>query len=276
MSPLTAGLATVGATLSYGTATVLQASAVQRSGDGPLLRRVLGQSRYLLGLALDLAGFALGVLALRTLPLFLVQAALAASIGVTALLSVRWLGSTLHRAEGVGLAVLALGLLLLAAAAGPGRSTGLPTEVLWIGGPALLLTALTVPSRPRLAGVVAGLAGAVAGIAARSLVVPHPLWRLALSPVALLLAVAGAVCAWSFAVALEASSPATATAACFGVSTVVPAVVGLTLLGDGLRAGFGPAVVLGVLLVVGATVALARFAAAEPAAAGFPPAAATA
>ncbi len=72
------------AALAYGAGSVLQAQGVGAACNGGA--QLLAQRRYVLGLALDLLGFLATAVALRSLPLFLVQSALAGSIGVTALL----------------------------------------------------------------------------------------------------------------------------------------------------------------------------------------------
>ena len=68
-------------TVSYGVATVLQAVGARRglsAGhlDVKLIARTRRQSLYLTGLALDAVGFVAALVALRTLPLFVVQAAI--------------------------------------------------------------------------------------------------------------------------------------------------------------------------------------------------------
>ena len=76
-------VAAVAAAVCYGVASVLQAVGARRVSAGNPLR-ALTQPPYLAGLALDGLGFAAQVLALRSLPVFAVQAALAASLAVTA------------------------------------------------------------------------------------------------------------------------------------------------------------------------------------------------
>ncbi len=78
------------AALSYGIGSVMQAAAARKAEaranlDPMLLVRLVGELPYVSGLALDLLGFVASVVALRTLPLFVVQSAVAASVGVTAI-----------------------------------------------------------------------------------------------------------------------------------------------------------------------------------------------
>ena len=116
-----------------------------------------------------------------------------------------------------------------------------------------------------LLAAVAGLAGGTAGICARALDPPDHLLQLLLQPSALALAGYGVVCAWAFAQALRSASVTVVTATCFAVSTVVPALVGLAVLGDRTRPGWGAAAAIGVLAVLGATAVLAGRAGLVPA-----------
>ncbi len=56
-------------------------------------------------------------MALRVLPLFVVESAIAASVGVTALVAVRFLGARLSASDRVALVVLGIGLIALAVSA---------------------------------------------------------------------------------------------------------------------------------------------------------------
>ncbi len=103
---------------AYGVANLLQSAAAARTTvhhtfDPGLLLRLAGQRTYLLGLLCQALGFLLAFLARRDLPLFLVQASVAAGLGVTALLGVLILKWTLPGAE-ITLLALLLGVALIA------------------------------------------------------------------------------------------------------------------------------------------------------------------
>ena len=70
------------ANVSYGFGTILQAAGARRASaaehlDVMLFARLSRQLPYIAGLGLDLVGFIASLVALRTLPLFVVQAAIA-------------------------------------------------------------------------------------------------------------------------------------------------------------------------------------------------------
>lgn len=259
------------AAIFYGFGSVLQAVAAARTRSGAaldprLLARLLTQGPYLAGVGLDAVGFVASVLALRTLPLFLVESAVASSIAVTAVLAARFLHVTLHRAQVLALAAVAVGLVLLAASAQPDAGRALTTRGGYVLAGGVVLTVVVAALSARLpagrAGAVlaadAGLAFAGVGVAARTVVLPHPLWHLAGDPVAWSLAAYGVLGMLLFSGALQRGSVTTATAITFAVETVVPALVGLTLLGDRARAGFAPVAVGGFVVTLLGCLALAR------------------
>ena len=99
-------LLALGCSVCYGSASVLQAHATRsvESGSGSgidpaLLIRAGRQWRYLAGIGLDCLGFLLQVAALRMVPIYVVAAALAASIAVTGIVSAWLLSAHLSQAE---------------------------------------------------------------------------------------------------------------------------------------------------------------------------------
>lgn len=259
------------AALSYGTASVMQAAAARRTDKRPhldamLLVRLVRQLPYIAGLALDLVGFIASVVALRNLPLFMVQSVIAGSVGVTAIVASVVFGIQLRRYEMVALVGLVVGFALLAVSAQPEHATVLarPGRIVLVAG--VVLVALVGVIGARLdehtasvaLAVGAGLSWAGTGIAARVLQVPAPLWHLAVDPVALALAAYGVLGTLLFATSLQRGSVTAAAALVFSVETVVPAGIGVAFLGDHARPHFQAAAVLGIIAAVGASITLAR------------------
>jgi hypothetical protein len=266
---VTLGLvSTLVAALCYGFGSILQAMAAARGSAGTgldlmLVARLIGQWRYLCGLAVDLVAFGAMVVALRTLPLFVVQAAVASSVGVTAVGAHYVLGTTFERRERVALTVLIAGLILLGIAGRPEHAARLGEP-----GPALVLASAAVVAvlgaglarSGRAAAALAAVAGAsfgAVGIAARAFEVPHRLVDLAGNPLAYAIVAHGILGAVLFAAALQRGAVTTVAAITFAVETVVPAGVGLTVLGDHARPGLLPLALVGFVLTVTASIGLA-------------------
>ncbi len=265
-------LCAVLAALCYGSASVLQATSAQQAAasenlDPRLLMRLFGQLPYLIGLALDGVGFVAAVVALQLRqPLFVVQAIVAGSVGVTAgLVALR--GNRLSRSEWLALTALGSGLVLLALSAGTERDEVLGTGWYWAmvaaTVPVALLGAVGLRLKQTAAAVVlgtaAGLAFAITAVAARALNLPHPWWRLLLSPALYAIVVGGLLGMLLFAAALQRVSVTTVTALVLGTETVVPSALGLAFLGDTIRPGFPAVAVAGLVLALVGAGLLAKF-----------------
>lgn len=257
------------AALAYGSASVLQAIGAHRADssqglDPRLMVRLTRSAPYVLGVALDLAAFLASLVALRTLPLFLVQAAVASSIGVTAVIAAA-IGVSLVRRDILSLTVLGAGLMLLAVSAQPEQGMPLTLAARWVllasvvvlGAAGAAVARHTVPSSAPALAVLAGLAFTVVAVAARSLTVPSPLWHVLSDPAFWAITTQGGLGMLLFTTALQRGSVTSTTALMFAVETVVPAWIGLSLLGDTTRPGYALIAALGFVLTIAGTVALA-------------------
>ncbi|WP_270888956.1 hypothetical protein [Pedococcus sp. 5OH_020] len=266
------------AALAYGAATVLQAIGVRRFADAPLrpwTHRIWAGRLYAVGLSLDAAGFLASVLALRTLPLFVVESAIASSVGVTAVLSAVVLQVRLEEREKVALAWTSAGLVALAFSARQGpalRPDPAGTLVLCGVVPVAMVLALgwRLPRDSKLGvtllSAAAGLGFGGVGVAARVLELPQPWWHAVGDPLVIALVLHTALAMTAYAVALERVRATTVAAVTFVVETLVPAAIGLLWLGDAVRHGPGWVLVavLGFAATLAGSIALASHA--EPAA----------
>jgi len=262
--------------VATGTATIMQARAAGRAVErsvGPLrsLLATLRQGWYIAGIGLDLVGFVASVVALHHLPLFVVQAVVSGSVGVTAGLAAL-LGVRLGRTEVACLVVLGLGLIMLAlsaAAEPPHALTGyrpwlLVAAVAPVG--LLGLVGLRLPTRhgtgaaAAVLALAAGLGFTVVAVASRTLVVPPHWWRLFVSPTVLAIVAAGGLGMAMFAFALQRGTATTVAAISFATETVLPAAIGLLVLGDSPRTGYAGVAAAGFVATVAAAIALARYA----------------
>ncbi|MEV4436301.1 hypothetical protein [Streptomyces sp. NPDC049585] len=263
----------LGSAVCFGTASVLQAVAARAteagSGSGVdtvLLVRVVRQWRYLAGLALDGLGFLLELVALRSLPIYAVGAALAASLAVTAVTASRVLRVRLSGIEWAAVAVVCGGLALLALASGSeGSGTGstaLRVGVLCVAAGVLAIGAAAgrLPGRARAAtlGLGAGLGFGVVEVAVR-LIDDLSLPALLTNPASYALLLGGGAAFLLLTSALHRGSVTAATAGMVIGETLGPAWVGVAWLGDTTRPGLLPLAVAGFTLAVLGALALARF-----------------
>ncbi|NUU17858.1 hypothetical protein HP550_11425 [Cellulomonas humilata] len=276
-------LCVAGAALCSGTAIVLQAVAVRRLPpearlDAALVGGLARNPVYLLALVLVATGFALSFVALRTLPLFAVQAGRASSLAVAALLAVTVLGARLRWTDWLGLAGVGTGLVLLASTVESRPASELGAAATWVvvGGTAALgvaavLTALGPPSTRRglVLAVLAGGAFAVLALGART----APSWHrvdLLTDPLVWCAAVSGGLGLASSAIALRRAPVVAVTALMVGVETVTGALLGIVLAGDRPAPGSAAAAACGFVLVLVGAVVVARFGTPETVAAATP------
>jgi drug/metabolite transporter (DMT)-like permease len=268
-------LLALGCSVCYGTASVLQAAAARsvepgsNSGvDAVLLLRAARQWRYLAGLGLDGLGFLLQVAALRMVPIYVVAAALAASIAVTGIVSAWVLSARLSSAEWTAVGVVCISLAVLACAAGPGHFRHAPAGLGWalLGVVAAIFVAGAAAGRlpDRLRALALGLASGtgfgVVEVGVRLLESIDPTKRsFYTNPALYALAAGGAAGFLLLTSALHRGSVTTAVAGMVVGETIAPALVGVVWLGDSARAGLGWVVVVGFVVAVSATLVLARF-----------------
>ena len=268
-------LLALGCAVCYGSASVLQAAATRSveagSGSGVdtvLLMRAARQWRYLVGMGLDALGFVLQVAALRLVPIYVVAAALAASIAVTGVVAAWVLSSRLSPAEWKAVGVVCASLVVLALAAGPGDHQRAPAWLGWalVGVVAAVFVAGAaagrMSDRPRALalGLGAGSGFGVVEVGVRLIAVTDPAAPSLFADPALYAAAAGGVAGFLLLTsALHRGSVTTTVAGMVIGETIAPAVVGAVWLGDRARDGLGWVVVVGFAVAVSATLLLARF-----------------
>lgn len=260
------------AALCYGVASTVQAVVAQGTEDDKhgvdprLLIRLLRQWKYLASIALDLVGLVAQIAALRTLPLFLVQAALSASIAVTAVLAVKWFGVRLSGVEWSAVAIVCAGLALLGLSAqseGAGQGSRmfhwwLLVAAIALAGVGALVGRLPDSQRTPLLGLVSGLEFGALGLALR--VIPNfDFFTLLTDPATYTVVVAGIVAGLFYASALQRGGVVVATAMMLIGETIPPAALGVWLLGDHARPGWTPVAIGGFVVAVGGACLLARF-----------------
>jgi drug/metabolite transporter (DMT)-like permease len=257
----------VAAAFGYGAASVLQAAGVRASSARG--RGVIGaalQPLYVVGLGFDLAAWLLSLVALRRLPVFVVQAVLAGSLAITVLLAAVTIGTSLRREDWVPIGAVIAALAVIGASGGATHATAPshPVELGLLAGAFVVVVAVAVACRwgsPIVVAVVAGLAFGGGALAARALPTAAHLSGYLHEPLAWAVIGYGVAGMYAYAFALERGDVGVVTAMLWVPELVVPGIIGVVFLDDQIRSGWLlPAVVATVVAVV-ATVALSRTAA---------------
>jgi hypothetical protein len=259
--------------LAYGVANLLQSIAATRTTVRRrlvpwLLLRLAGHRTYLIGIGCQLVGFLLAFLARRELPLFLVQASVAAGLGVTVLLGVLALRWRLPVAEVVLLVLLfgGIGALVVSAQPAPSRQLGtagvigLAAAIGVIGALAVFAVRLHGSPGSVALGALAGLSFAAAAVAARPLASAGSWGSLLGDPLLYLLVVHSVVGQLLLGLAMQRGSCTAAVAAMDAAGTVPAAVLGLALLGDRIWPGREWLAAVGFAVTLLAVIGMTRFA----------------
>jgi drug/metabolite transporter (DMT)-like permease len=242
------------AAVVFGVGAVVQAIAAR---GGQLVSRLMA----LVALAYVI-GWLLHVVSIAMLPLYVAQVGISASLAVTAVTAAALVGEPLAARHRLAVGVLVAGLALLATAAGPvghHRFDAAQTVGLYV---ALALTlvlglmAMRVSGQRGglLLGCLGGVAYAGSPIATRSLVDPAWEW-LSMAP-ALTIGLFGLLGFWLYSVALQRASVIAASAPLVLLQTVLPAIAGVLMFGDGFRAGWWPLAAVGFVASIAAALVL--------------------
>lgn len=252
-------------------AMVLNSAGALLAGEGARRatksRPIAVQPPYLVSLVVDLLSWLCGVVALRVLPVFAVQAIIGGSIAITAVVGARRVGARLDGIMRAAVASCLVGLVMIASSAGdaqPVVSSSL-VDIVLISGVLVLGVLVLVLRQFRAAWPLALVAGIGFGGSALSVRAAHVEITASFSPAALLAQpslylVAGfwvvGIIGYSAAVGRGDIGPVTAV---FIVTEVVlPGLVGIVLLGDPVRPGFAWVFAVGLLIAVAGVVVIAR------------------
>jgi drug/metabolite transporter (DMT)-like permease len=259
--------------VAYGCSNLLQSVAAQRttphhSMHPSLLLRLAGQRCYMIGVGCQFIGFSFAFFARRELPLFLVQAAVAAGLGVMAILGVVVLKWRLPRAEIGLLGLLSVGIAALVISAKPGEARPIDRVGLLVLLIVLVVIALIGVFAARLRGApgsvalgsLAGLAFGAAAIDSRALASSESLRGVIFGPLLYLLMAHALVGQLLLGMAMQRGSTTAAVAAMDAAATAPAAIIGLVLLGDQIWPGREWLAAVGFLVTLGSVLGLTRYA----------------
>ena len=254
-------LAAFGCAACNGSAAVLQKISADKeknvsSLDAGLLLRLLQNKLYIAGVVLDIAGWVFTLYAVRQLPLFLVEAVIAANIVFTALIERFFRHKVIRRRSYLAISCILGGLIFIALASSPEKATPISAAVkgLIIGSPLLIGVAGYFLARSKrysaaiVLAVLGGLAFGDTSIIGRIFSLSHPLWHTVYSPQVAALLISGTLGVLLFSIALQRAQATVINASMSASQTLIPAFVGIAFLGDHARNGMWYLIVIGGLL----------------------------
>jgi hypothetical protein len=258
---------------AYGLANFLQAVVAHRvdihqSLHPGLLLRMASHKTYLIGLSCQFLGFLFAFLARRDLPLFLVQTAVAAGLGVTALLGVALLKWRHPPAEIALLGLLGVGLaaLIISAERSPSEPLGmlevvaLAVAVAIIGAMGRLAARLKGAPGSVALGALAGLSFGAVAVASRPLANTDSAIGFLTDPLLYILLAHSLVGQLLLGLAMQRGSATAAVASMDAASAIPAAALGLFLLGDRISPGLEWLAAFGFVAALGSVIGLTRYA----------------
>ena len=243
----------------YGIATLVQAAGSKKA-EG---LQTFVQPLVIIGLVIDGGAFLVSLVAYQYAPLFLVQTIIGAAVVISVLGAPRFLpGVSLRTIDLVGAAIVLVGLVVIAGAAGPEdpRKPGgsFVTVLIIIAVVVAALTAIAYKWAPAwVMAVLAGLGFSLVAVGTRAAETDGSILGAILHPVAIIVLLGGAVGVVGNIRALERGSVAIAASIVTLVEVVLPSIVGVTMLGDQVRPGWGVALVLAITVALGGCALLA-------------------
>lgn len=271
-------LCSAGSALAYGASTLMQGVATRRAHGLAAVLAPLVVAAFVV----DGLGFLLSLLALESLPLFVVQSVMASMLVVVVVGARFVLHVRLRRLDVVAVVVVIGALVLIGLGSGEQPAVEPPAPfvpaMLIATGVLVLLALASYRTGPgwALAGL-GGLGFSGAAIAARASHHHDGLWAVLWQPMTACIVVGGIIGAlWSLR-ALERLAVGPSAAILSVIEVVVPGAVGVLVLGDTIANGMLPGVVIGLGLAIGGCVVLAlspanRAAESPPGPAAGPPA----
>lgn len=261
-------LAALAAAALYSVAAVGQASAARRlppieDGVLRLARAAVTNPLLMSTIVMDLVGALLHLVAINRIPLYLAQAGIAAQLPLTAIISALVLRERLTGRDSLAIASTFAGIAVLAADAGDSGVPGhrpLLVVGLYAGLAAVLaLSSVAYRGTGRLAGaglsLLAGFAYSGTTLGARLLDAPY--WSAHSLVLVVLIAASGGLGFWLYSFAMQRVSVAAASAPLVLSETLVPALVGVLVLGDGVPSW--PVISVGLVLAMVGAIYLAGF-----------------
>jgi drug/metabolite transporter (DMT)-like permease len=241
------------AAVLFGVAGVVQAIAARRYGLFSWMMVGVG--------VIYLLGWALHLVAIAYVPLYVAQVGIALSLVVTAILAATVVGEPLALRHWLAIATMVVGLVLVVLAAGPVGSNHFATErtvMLYLGSAVTLVLGLLAarwdsPASGVTLGALAGIAYGGSPISTRALVDPHFNAETILP--ALTVVSYGLLGFWLTSLALRRAAVTAVNAPLILLETLIPAVIGIAVFDDQVREGWWAVAIFGFALsTVGAIV----------------------
>lgn len=270
MNPFLALLAASAGSILQGISTVQQKIGADKEKnvktfDIALLLRLSKNIPYLMGIIIEIIGYGLSLIALRILPLFLVQSILAASVVVTAIAERIFLHRRISSKSIKAILIVMIGLILLSMGAEPSKAKNQSQTVLLLlelsplilGILGIVFIYMKNKISASLLAIIGGLAYGNTSTIGRIFIYPHHLMQLIYYPLFWGLIASAIIGQYFFTIALQRASAIKGNSIMITAQTLGPALIGLIYLNDKIQTDFIAFVIIGAILVIGGSLTIA-------------------
>lgn len=242
--------AAAGCAICNGVAAVLQKISADRERAAAtlelsLLWRLIHETPYAIGTALDVMAGIFVLIAVHSLPLFLVQSIVASGIVVTFIIEHYITHQRAPYRLYIAIGMVLAGLIVLSATAAPQTARPVSDTIRWSIVFAPFPLALIGALCSRVSGkigtaslaVVSGIAFGGTSVAGRILLFTPPLWHIVENPLLYAFIAYGGLGLLLFSIGLQRASATALNTMMTASQTIVPALVGILCFGDAVRHG---------------------------------------
>lgn len=216
-----------------------------KSLDARLILRLSRSKLYVFAILLDGVGWLFTVYAVQYLPLFLVEAVIAANIVVTALLERIFLHQVISRRTFAIILVILAGLAGISLASSPERSRMISEGLRWLiilaPIPLTVIAVFLARRKNRITtfglAMLSGIAFGGTSVMGRIFRFSKPIWHTIYSPIIFGLIASGILGILLFSIALQRSKASLVNAVTTASQALIPSFIGVVFLGDSAKHG---------------------------------------
>jgi len=263
MTSLIPYVASIAGATCYGFASILEQIGAKKEDSlktiNPLhLISLFKQGSYFLGILLDIIGWLFFLVAVRSLPLFLVQSFIALSILVSALLDRYWLKHPIKTIEKFAITSVVIGVSILSIVAKPGSAALTTDLVKWLIVISPLIIAIIGVIVLRLknnsfnsaiVALMAGLAFGGTSVVTRIIVFSDIDKVLVQGLLAISLIIYGVLAIMFLSIALQREKVNRVNSVVLASEVIAPSLIGILILGDSVRNGLWLVMFIGLAFV---------------------------
>ena len=261
-------MAGIAGSLCYGAATVFQQVSAKKEKSinnfNPFkLISLIRRGYYFTGLSLDTIGWIFFLIAVRSLPLFMVQSFVALSIVVGATLDHYWLKHPLIKTDKIAIILVVIGVTILSIIGKPGPASTTSTffKVIFILLPIMIFILSSIILKLKKSRInnfiiasLSGLSFGITSIVTRIIIINQIDRNLIQFMLIISLIFYGVLGLVLLSVVLQRERVNRVNSVVLAAEVIFPSIIGIIFLGDSIKNNLSIVMALGLILVISGTI----------------------